>query len=229
MSESESVRGVKPAGVRRGEAREKLLAAAQQLIVAHGVEGTSIRAINAAAGVSPGILHYHFGSLDALVTELVSRHMEHQATMRRRLLEERSRKALLTERDIAEIIALPMASLAIDKGEAGIGYVRLISRLYSDRSTLLEEIVDAWLGDSNYRISLLLQKLHPEVNDTTLALRLGLAGQVLMRGLEEMHLSPRPWAVRRGMTAPLEPWDHVEQVLEFMAAGLAGGPTSSAG
>lgn len=222
-----AVQGVKPArvqgGVRRGEAREKIMAAAQDLITAYGVEGASIRAINAAAGVSPGILHYHFGSLDRLVMALIGRHMEPLVRARRQLLEERLSKDAPTARDIAEIMALPLATLAIEDGDNGIGYVRFLARLYGDRSPLLDEAADQWMGDINEQLFALLKSLHPDTGEATLALRMGMAGQVLLRGLEELHSCPRRWAVRWGMTSPLEPWEHVQQVLDFMTAGLAGG------
>ena len=46
----------------KGEARQQILTVAETLFAEHGVDAVSLRKINAAAGVSPGVLHYHFGS-----------------------------------------------------------------------------------------------------------------------------------------------------------------------
>jgi len=216
-----TVHRAKPATVRRGEARSKILDAAQELIIAHGVNGVSIRAINASAGVSPSILHYHFGSMEGLIATLIDRHMKPLMESRRRLLEERLAQPSLSTRDVAEIMALPLATLAIEDGKSGLNYVRFLARLYGDRSPLLEEATERWGGDISEQQFSLLQSLNPQVDSNILLLRMGLASHTLLRGLEELHREPHSWQVRRGMS-PLKPWDQVSQVLNFMVAGLTG-------
>src|SRR5690349_14152218 len=55
-------------GLRDGDATRRLLVdAASKLFASNGVEGVSIRAVNAEAGVGPASVHYHFGSKDALL------------------------------------------------------------------------------------------------------------------------------------------------------------------
>lgn len=211
--------------VKRGEAREQLMAAAQKLIIARGVEGVSIRAINAAAGVSPSILHYHFGSLDELVLELIERHMGPLMEERRALLDERLASGKFTIRDVAEVLALPLAKLGVDGGEEGIGYVRLLARLYGDRSSLLEQAEQRWTNEVTSRLFQILQELCPGVPPGELALRLGLASDVLLRGLAELHTPPRVWQTQRGL-AVSRPWEQVRQVVDFMSAGLAGRPAA---
>ena len=59
---------------RDGEAtRVALTDAAEQLFAEQGVEGVSIRAINAAAGLAPAAVHYHFGSKEALLETVLDR------------------------------------------------------------------------------------------------------------------------------------------------------------
>ena len=54
-----------------GTARERLLAAAERALLESGYERLSLRAVNAAAGMNPAAVHYHFGSKDALVAALL--------------------------------------------------------------------------------------------------------------------------------------------------------------
>lgn len=51
--------------------RERLLAAAERLLLTERYEAVSVRAICVAAGVNPAAVHYHFGSKEAVVAALV--------------------------------------------------------------------------------------------------------------------------------------------------------------
>ena len=50
--------------------RERILAAAEQLLVTHGVEKSRLRDVSEAAGVSVGTVQYYFDTRDRLITEL---------------------------------------------------------------------------------------------------------------------------------------------------------------
>ncbi|GAA4139455.1 hypothetical protein GCM10022416_25760 [Actinomadura keratinilytica] len=52
-----------------------MLAAAERLFLAKGVDQVSVRAINAEAGLNPGAVHYHFGSREGLVLALLEREL----------------------------------------------------------------------------------------------------------------------------------------------------------
>jgi AcrR family transcriptional regulator len=53
--------------------RERILTAAEDVVVDHGVSGLTVRAVAAAAGVRPGLIHYYFDSIDALRLEVLQR------------------------------------------------------------------------------------------------------------------------------------------------------------
>jgi AcrR family transcriptional regulator len=59
--------------MRAGNASEKILAAAERLLVEHGVGGLTFEKVARASGVSRGGVLYHFRSKDALVEALVRR------------------------------------------------------------------------------------------------------------------------------------------------------------
>jgi AcrR family transcriptional regulator len=67
-SNADERRGV-PAAERGREVRDRLLAAAAGLVPQRGWSGVSTRAVAAAAGVAPGLVHYHFASVQALLRE----------------------------------------------------------------------------------------------------------------------------------------------------------------
>ncbi len=209
--------------VRRGEARERLLTSARELITARGIDGVSIRAINAAAGVSPGILHYHFGNLDELVLALLGEFMGPLMLERVDMLQHcREEGRSLDTRVLAEVLVMPLARLAIYGGATGYGHVRLLARLYADRSAVLEQANTRWASEFNETIFAALSELFPKVSSVELALRLDMAGQAELRGLSALHQPPLDWQVRRGLSEGIDPWERVRIITDFVAAGLAG-------
>lgn len=57
---------------RRGEGREALLRAVLRAVARHGFAGLTYRAVAAEAGVTHGLVSYHFGSLDAMIGEALA-------------------------------------------------------------------------------------------------------------------------------------------------------------
>jgi AcrR family transcriptional regulator len=55
---------------RRTAQRERILAAAEQLLVTHGVERSRLRDVSEAAGVSIGTVQHYFDTRDRLIAEL---------------------------------------------------------------------------------------------------------------------------------------------------------------
>jgi TetR/AcrR family transcriptional regulator, regulator of biofilm formation and stress response len=52
-----------------GEGRQALLEAVVHVVAREGFEGLTYRAVAAEAGVTHGLVHYHFGSRDAMISE----------------------------------------------------------------------------------------------------------------------------------------------------------------
>lgn len=59
-----------PADARRAHQRERILSAAEQLLIVHGVERMRLRDVGEAAGVSIGTVQHYFDTRDRLVREL---------------------------------------------------------------------------------------------------------------------------------------------------------------
>jgi AcrR family transcriptional regulator len=75
-----------PRQARSRQTVEALLTATARVLVRHGFDGASTNRIAAAAGVSIGSLYQYFPNKQALVGELIDRHVEQQlATLHREL------------------------------------------------------------------------------------------------------------------------------------------------
>lgn len=84
--ERDSARVAAPRTARRSPARDRLLAAAAECFYDHGVHGTGIDTVTAAAGVAKMSLYNNFASKDDLVLAyLEARHEEWLGLYRRRL------------------------------------------------------------------------------------------------------------------------------------------------
>ena len=53
------------------DTRERILASARELFAANGIDKTSIRAVAAAAGVDPALVHHYFGTKQRLFTAAI--------------------------------------------------------------------------------------------------------------------------------------------------------------
>jgi AcrR family transcriptional regulator len=69
------------------ETREQLMDAAEELFAQFGVDAVSIRSINSAAGLAPAAVHYHFGTKDRLLREIVRRRGRHVVTTQLALID----------------------------------------------------------------------------------------------------------------------------------------------
>ncbi len=75
------------ARLNHGEARERILEAAEKLFAVDGYDAVSFRDLTAAAGVSLSAIHYHFGSKEAVLAEIFVRRAALLTKRRLELLE----------------------------------------------------------------------------------------------------------------------------------------------
>lgn len=204
----------------RGDARERLLASAETLIARHGVDGVSIRGINAEAGVSPGILHYHFGSMDNLVEALLERHMRPLIEARAERLQDLQAQPAVTVRELVDILVLPLARKVIEEGEAGLRYVRLLARLYADRSPQIERITgDTASAPANFT-PVLMSRALPGIPPEVLSWRMHAASHAMLHSLARLD-EPQPGMPEDDAGRRAFQWRRVRALIEFICGGLA--------
>ena len=201
----------------RPSAREHLLDCAERLFAEHGLDGVSLRSINAEAGLSPAALHYHFGSQETLIAALLERHMPALMERRRQLLDELDDRPAPTTRDVLRALIQPLGDLLTEGGEPGLRYMRLIQRLHADGDLDPRLVIERWPGGVD-RLVPLLRKANPALPRPLIRLRLGLAIDVMLRSLAN---GPAPAA------GDLKA--HVSALLDFLTgaieAPVTGGPS----
>jgi AcrR family transcriptional regulator len=112
------------------DTKEKILDTAERLIGQRGYAATSLRQIIAEAGVNLAAVHYHFGSKEELLDELVMRKASKVNAVRLARLEalEKASGSRLDVRPVLEAFFEPMVEVA----SAHPQFVRLMGRMYSE-------------------------------------------------------------------------------------------------
>ena len=117
----------------RGEAtRTRILDSAEYLFSEHGINGASLRAIVAHAGVNTAAVHYHFGSKKGLLEAVFARRIIPIAEERLKLLAEcrdSDRRPPLLEQIIAAFLEPGMRG-----SHGGATFARLRARMAADAS-----------------------------------------------------------------------------------------------
>jgi AcrR family transcriptional regulator len=106
-----------------------LLDVAEAHFADSGVEGVSIRAINAAAGFGPAAVNYHFGDKDDLLRAVVERRSGDLGARQVELLEVAERGPRPSTEQLVGIIATPFFELLDRDPVAGLRWLQLATRL----------------------------------------------------------------------------------------------------
>jgi AcrR family transcriptional regulator len=105
-------------------AADLILTAAEAVFAENGFHGATTRAIAAAAGVNPALIHYYFGSKDGLFETVVERRAAEINRRRRAWLSELPEEPPLEP--LLEAFLRPTIELGRDAGHGGPNYARLV-------------------------------------------------------------------------------------------------------
>lgn len=139
------------------ETRNRILDAAEELFVEHGLDATSMRMITAKAGVNLAAVNYHFGSKGSLIQEVFQRRLTDLNRARLAELDALERQAggaPLKPSKVVEGFFGPALAMACDMEHGGRTFMQLMGRTYTEpnafvRQFLAEEyaeVLDRFLG-----------------------------------------------------------------------------------
>ena len=149
--------------------KEKILDTAERLIADQGFAGTSLRHIIAEAGVNLAAVHYHFGSkqdlLDQLILRKASAVNEERIAILTKLEEESGSDRLPVEKVLDAFFA-PM----IRVGSRNPQFVKLMGRLYGEG--MLPGVIEKHFQPTLRRFVQALKKSLPELSEGELFWRM---------------------------------------------------------
>lgn len=116
---------------RQGNAtRTRLVKTAERLFAAQGVDAVSVRAVNAAAGLGPSSVNYHFGTKDDLIAAVL---LDLGATVRDRIRANADVLAARPEPPTAETLVRavtePYRDLLLAHRTRGMRWIKIVTQL----------------------------------------------------------------------------------------------------
>ena len=99
------------AGEEPGEAKTRILRAAERLFAEHGYSGVSLRSIMAEAGVNTAAIHYHFGSKEGLLRAIFEMRVTPMNTDRQERFDLIDRQSTSGAPDVSAVLRAFIATL----------------------------------------------------------------------------------------------------------------------
>jgi AcrR family transcriptional regulator len=195
----------------REPTRARILRAAERLFAVHGIDGVSLRAINAEARTNVASANYHFGTKDDIVRAILADRMPAIERQRRTLLAEIDAKHP-SVKGIVRALVVPLAAVA-ESGPDGRAYVGFLARLRVHSDPELVSVVTRELAPSTRNLMNLLSACVPEIPRERLRVRWLLVVDLVLYALAE----PERFDARSGI-------GFVDELAAMAAAALAAPP-----
>ena len=205
------------------DTRVALILAAERLIAENGIDGVSLRQINAEAGQrNSSAAHYHFGSKDALVRSIYEYRLGSVNQRRKAMLDDiRAEECEDDTRRVVAAIVRPIVD-EVEESEGGSFYIRFLSQAIGHPQGGTRKYFDNALTDATSEVYTLINHAHPEISDRALGQRFGLMWEMIIHSLadrERYRLQSQRGADREsesfinnlidvvtgGLTAPVSP------------------------
>lgn len=198
--------------------KSRILDAAESLFIEQGVAGTSLRSINTAAGMNPAAVHYHFGSKETLLLEVMRRRVDPANRQRLELLDALERDAAGEPVELEELIASFLGpALAGDHSQ-------LVAILHHESKELAGRITPLLFGGVAQRFVTAIARGLPHLTTDEVTLRFKFTVGVMlhvMRGFCDFSLDP----ANPSQVVP-DPATRLRQLVAFTAAGFRAPPST---
>lgn len=203
------------------DTKTTILDTAEERFARDGIHRVSLRAILTGAGINPALAHYHFGSRENLLREILLRRLVPLSDERLRLLDElvaRPGDPGYTLRDVLWAFTAPAIRLLDDAPH----FARFVGQVHSTNDAELRSAYEEQLAPSLHRLSEVARPVLPRgISETQQAARafffLGLLSFTLTR-IEVLD------ALARGRFPVLRGDALTNELVTFCEAGLVACP-----
>ncbi|MBW2382947.1 MAG: TetR family transcriptional regulator [Deltaproteobacteria bacterium] len=202
--------------------RERILDTAEELFAAHGIQGTSLRALTRRAEVNLAAVHYYFGSKDGLLDAVVGRRAEALNAERsqdlERLIGEASADGPRAEA-ILEAYFRPVIAYMCEQEARGrqATVARLLARIEAEPPDVLGALIRRHFGELSARYLEALQAALPHLPPEQVAERFRFAAALLtqlLSGNLELDVIPGHPPHEASVT------ERAQHAIAFILAGL---------
>ncbi|WP_227980817.1 TetR/AcrR family transcriptional regulator [Nocardia spumae] len=202
-------------GNRQGSAtRTRLVKTAERLFAEQGVDAVSVRAVNAAAGLGPASVNYHFGTKDDLLAAvLLDLGASVRDGIRRRVDELARRPEPPTAGELVHVVTEPYRDLLRRHRTRGMRWIRIVSQM----SARDHPALDATENDLRAALLVQVRRTFPGTDPERLEQRWAVALMVFLQALGRAE----EWNARHGATpGPAALTDYFDDQVEFLTGGL---------
>jgi AcrR family transcriptional regulator len=190
--------------------------AGEELFSQLGFEGVSIRSINAAVGLAPAAVHYHFGSKDGLLVAILRRRGEVALRRSNELLDALAMSGRTpTAHDIINVTAIPCREMIEHDPAGGLRWIRLFAHLLIARNPRVRRYALA-TRDLQARIWHVMCQAFPGAPSEVLAMGARLAMHTFYQMLSDAEV-----AAADGGSEATTSETYLSAVTEFVASGFA--------
>ena len=198
--------------------REVLILVAERLIAEHGIDGVSLRQINAAAGQrNSSAAHYHFGNKPALIASIYDYRLNSVNQRRSIALKQLKQDGRESElRGIVETIIYPVVR-EIEDSEGGRYYIRFLAQAIGHPQNEIRDFADSSLTAATTESYQLLHKALPDINDNILGQRFGLMWEMTIHSLADRERQSELHARSSHIDTDL----FIRNLIDMISGGLA--------
>jgi AcrR family transcriptional regulator len=206
--------------VARSDSRERILDAAERLFAERGLRATSLREIAAAARANPGSIYFHFKTKAELTREVFRRRLvplDGERLLRLEACERAAAPRPAPLRDVLEALIAPLARLTRDGGAAGLRFLGVLGRTYSEPDPEIIRMLERDHGATLDRFRGALARALPELPAADLNLRFHFA----LGSVAHTLGSDVTWRMVSGRRPAPGAWQAVlAALLPFLVAGF---------
>lgn len=193
------------------DTKQKILETAERLFGSQGYDATSLRQIIAEAGVNLAAIHYHFGSKEELLDELILHKIQPVNEQRIALLDRIEAEAgsgPIAVEDLLRALLLPMSEVA----DRNPQFVRLMGRMYAEG--MMPTIRQRYFQEIIARFLVAMQHALPDLPEAELLWRI----HFMIGAMAHTMCGPPDYT-----RAPAEPSDfrsRIERLVAFLSGGF---------
>ena len=201
------------------DTKQKILDTAERLIGDQGYAATSLRNIIGEAGVNLAAVHYHFGSKEDLLDQVILRKAAAVNAERMALLEGLEAKAGGRALPVEEVLGAFFEPM-IRAGSGSPQFVKLMGRLYAEG--LIPTIVAKHFQPTFARFVQTLRRSLPHLTEVELLSRL----QFMIGAMSHAVCGPRQFASPPGAASDAQDFVRtMQRLVVFLIGGLQAPPT----
>jgi AcrR family transcriptional regulator len=200
-----------------GSTPDRILQAAEKLFSERGIDAVSLREITTAAGVNSAAAHYHFGSKEAVLSELFARRArpiaEHREALLSKVRTDRQGRPILE--DILRAFLQP--ALSVMSTPDGAAFTALRARMAFEREEVRRQVIGRAFDRTNEMFVDALTKALPKVPKKELFWRFHF---MLGTMVYTMARPGRIESLTKGAVDTSDAKVGLEQLVRFVAAGF---------